>query len=102
MFYLGSRVIVGLALGDIARERALEPDVVIPRRRWPRSLAELRGFLARGRWEEERLPVLDTHYNDMPSLTPTPATPDPHRFRTPQSDPDAPGSLRIFHRQARP
>src|SRR5262249_41545492 len=57
MFYLGSRVIVGLAGGDLAHERSLEPDVVIPRRRWPRSLAELRGFLGRGRWDEQRLPV---------------------------------------------
>ena len=99
MFYLGSRVIVGLAGGDLARERALEPDVVIPRRRWPRSLAELRGFLARARWDEERLPVEDTHYNQVPSLSPSAATPDPHRFTTPVSDPDAPQSLRIFHRR---
>ena len=100
MFYLGGRVIVGLAGGDLARERALEPDIVIPRRRWPRSLAELRGFLARARWDEERLPVLDTHYNQVPSLTPSAATPDPHRFETPVSDPEAPHSLRIFHRRA--
>jgi len=99
MFYLGSRVIVGLAGGDLARDRALEPDVVIPRRRWPRSLAELRGFLGRAHWDEERLPVEDTHYNQVPSLTPSAATPDPHRFTTPQSDPDAPQSLRIFHRR---
>jgi hypothetical protein len=99
MYYLGSRVIVGLALGDIGRERGLEPDVVIPRRRWPRSLAALRGFLARGRWQEQRLPVLDTHYNNVPSLSPSPATPDPHRFVTPRVDPDAPGALRVFHRQ---
>ncbi len=98
MFYLDSRVIVGLALGDIARERALEPDVVIPRRRWPRSLAELRPFLARGRWQEQGLPVLDTHYNNVPSLSPSPTTPDPHRFETPGVAPDAPGALRVFHR----
>ena len=104
MFYLGSRVIVGLAQGDIGRERGLEPDVVIPRRRWPRSLASLRGFVARGRWEEVRLPVEDTHYNEVPSLTPSPATPDPHRFRTPHVDPQARESLRVLHRitSARP
>jgi hypothetical protein len=98
MFYLGSRVIVGLAQGDIANERALEPDVVIPRRRWPRSLAALRGFLARGRFEQVRLPVQDTHYNEVPSLTPSAATPDPHRFRTPRADPQAADSLRLFLR----
>jgi hypothetical protein len=100
MFYLGSRVILGLALGDIENERALEPDVVIPRARWPRSLAALRPFLARGSWQEERLPVQDTHYNEMPSLTPTPATPDPHRFRTPVADPASPGALRVLHRRS--
>ncbi|HEX5068131.1 MAG TPA: hypothetical protein VFY49_18570 [Myxococcota bacterium] len=98
MFYLGSRVIVGLAQGDIGRERGLEPDVVIPRRRWPRSLASLRGFVARGRWEEVRLPVEDTHYNEVPSLTSSAATPDPHRFETPHADPQAAGSLRVLHR----
>jgi hypothetical protein len=98
MYYLGSRVIVGLALGDIARERGLEPDVVIPRRRWPRSLAELRRFLARGRWREERLPVLDTHYNNVPSLSPSAAAPDPHRFATPSVAPGDRGALRVFHR----
>jgi hypothetical protein len=98
MFYLGSRVIVGLAQGDIGRERDLEPDVVIPRRRWPRSLASLRGFVARGRWDEVRLPVEDTHYNEVPSLTPSAATPDPHRFATPHADPQAAGSLRVLHR----
>jgi len=98
MFYLGSRVIVGLAQGDIGRERDLEPDVVIPRRRWPRSLASLRGFLARGRWDAVRLPVEDTHYNVVPSLTRSPATPDPHRFRTPHADPQARASLRVLHR----
>jgi hypothetical protein len=101
MYYLGSRVIVGLAVGEISRERALEPDVVIPRRRWPRSLAELRGFLARGRWQEQGLPVLDTHYNNVPSLSASPATPDPHRFETPAVPPEAPGALRVFHRLSR-
>jgi hypothetical protein len=98
MFYLGSRVIVGLALGNIAEERALEPDVVIPRRRWPRSMAELRPFLARGRWQEEPLPVQDVHTNETPSLTPSPSNPDPHRFVTPWSAPGDRRALRLYHR----
>ena len=98
MFYLGSRVIVGLALGNIEEERALDPDVVIPRRRWPRSLAELRPFLARGRWQEEPLPVQDIHTNETPSLTPSPSNPDPHRFVTPWSPPGDRRALRLYHR----
>jgi hypothetical protein len=98
MFYLGSRVIVGLALGNLADERGLVPDVVIPRRRWPRSLAELRPFLANGRWEEEALPVQDVHTNETPSLTPSPSNPDPHRFVTPWSAPGDRRALHVFHR----
>jgi hypothetical protein len=100
MFYLGSRVIVGLARGDIANERGLEPDVVIPRRRWPQSLAELRGFLARGSWQHEWLPVQDVHYNETPSLSPSASNPDPHRFTTPWAAPGDRRALQIFHRQA--
>ena len=100
MFYLGSRVIVGLALGNIADERALEPDVVIPRRRWPRSLAELRPFLARDHWQEQPLPVLDIHTNETPSLTPSASNPDPHRFVTPWAAPGDRAALRILHRVA--
>lgn len=99
MYYLGSRVIVGLALNNIAAERALVPDVVIPRRAWRRPLPELRRFLARGGYREERLPVLDTHYNENPSLTPSAATPDTHRFETPAVAPGTPGALRLFLRE---
>lgn len=97
MYYLGSRVIVGLSLNNIAAERSLTPDVVIPRRAWPRGLPELRRFLARARYEEQRLPVLDTRYNDIPSLSAWPSTPDPHRFETPWAG-DRGARLRIFYR----
>ena len=83
MFHLGSRVIVGLAGNDLVAERELVPDVVIPRRRWPRRLPELARFLRRGEYEEVVLPVQDVHYNDIPSLSRWPSTPDPHRFETP-------------------
>jgi hypothetical protein len=102
MYYLDSRVIVGLSLNNIARERALEPDVVIPRRGWPRGLVELRRFLARGRYAEESLPVRDTLFNNIPSLSRTPTTPEVHRFHTPVADPGAPGSLRVHHRERPP
>ena len=82
----------------IANERALEPDVVIPRRRWPRSLVEVRRLLARGRWQEVALPVQDIHYNETPSLSPSPSNPDPHRFVTPAAPPGDPSRLRVFHR----
>ncbi|MEE2678404.1 MAG: hypothetical protein VX546_07500 [Myxococcota bacterium] len=90
MYYLGSHVIVGLSLNNLARERNLEPDVVVPRRRWPRSLAALRPFLSEGEWEAERLPVRDVHHNNVPALSASRFLPDPHRFTTPATeDPDA-------------
>ena len=69
MYYLGSHVIVGTNLNNIVAERALEPDVVLPRRRWPRGQVELREFLARGDFAREVLPVRDTHFNNVPALT---------------------------------
>jgi hypothetical protein len=98
MYYLDSRVIVGLVQNNIAEERALTPDVVIPRRAWPRALPELRRFLARGRYSEERLPVLDTHYNNIPAVSASASTPDPHRFETAAVPGEGAGRLRVFHR----
>ncbi len=99
MVYLGSHVIVGLSLNNIVAERALEPDVVIPRRRWPRSLLELRPFLARGGFVERALPVRDVHYNNVPGLSALPTTPQVHLFRTPTAGPEEHDvRLRVHHR----
>ena len=97
MFHLGSRVIVGLAGNNLLEERTLAPDVVIPRGRWPRMLPELARFLARGDYEEVVLPVRDVHYNNVPSLSRSAATPDPHRFETPHAT--GGGGLRVYHRR---
>ena len=96
MYYLDSHVIVGLSRNNILVERELRPDVVIPRARWPRTLPELQRFLARGDYREERLPVRDTHFNNVPALSASPAIPDPHRFRTAEAPPGQ--GLRVHHR----
>lgn len=80
MYYLGSQVIVGTNLNNIVRERALVPDLVIPRRRWPRGLDELRGFLGRADYERLQLPARDTHFNNVPALSRSRSTPDVHRY----------------------
>jgi hypothetical protein len=99
MYYLGAHVIVGSNLNNLRADRALEPDLVIPRRRWPRSLRELGPLLARGEWEAVRLPVHDTHWNNVPALSRSRFVPDPHRFETPATDdPDA--QLVIYRRVA--
>jgi hypothetical protein len=99
MYYLGSHVIVGTNLNNIVRERSLDPDVVIPRRRWPRGQPELRAFLARGEYDREALPVRDVHFNNIPALSRSPSTPDVHRFRTPTPETDA-ARLEIFWRRS--
>ena len=99
MVYLGSQVIVGLSLNNITNERALTPDVVIPRRRWPRSLVEVRRFLARDGYVERAFPVRDVHYNNVPGLSPLPTTPQVHFFGTPAAGPeDSAARLRVHHR----
>ncbi|MBW2667674.1 MAG: hypothetical protein JRE13_15420 [Deltaproteobacteria bacterium] len=95
MFYLGSHVIVGTNLNNIVVERSLVPDVVIPRRRWPRGRSELRAFLARANYSSEQLPVRDLHFNQMPALTRSPSIPDVHRFETALPTDRAP-ALEIF------
>lgn len=97
MFYLRSHVIVGLTLHEIVRERALEPDVLVPRGGWPRGLPELARFARRGHWEVEELPVRDVHFNDVPALSRSAAMPEVHRFRTAPLEPGAP-RLRIYYR----
>jgi hypothetical protein len=82
MFYLGSHVVVGTNLNNIVAERSLVPDIIIPRRRWPRGWSELRAFLARGDYRSEQLPVRDLHFNQIPALTRSPSIPDVHRFET--------------------
>ncbi|MCH2169852.1 hypothetical protein MK489_03625 [Myxococcota bacterium] len=89
MYYLGSRVIVGVSLNNLRRDREAVPDVVVPRRRWPRSLRELKPFLRRGTYRRERLPVVDLHFNNVPSLSASRFVPEPHRFHTARTDDDA-------------
>ncbi len=97
MYYLGSHVIVGLSLNNIANDRLLDPDVVIPRRRWPKSLDEVMRLMRDRRWRRVSFPVTDTEFNNIPALSRTPWLPDRHRFRTPTStDPNE--QLGIFLR----
>lgn len=101
MYYLDSHVIVGLTLANLVEDRRLEPELVIPRRRWRSSLPEALAFLRRGRWERETLPVVDLHYNNNPALSRSRFLPDPHRFETalPASEDEA---LVIYRRSSLP
>lgn len=98
MYYLGARTIVGTSLNNLLADRELVPDVVVPRRRWPRSLRELAPFLRRGEWEELRFPVRDVHFNQVPALSRSRFVPDPHRFETPATD-DPEAQLVIYWRR---
>ncbi len=89
MFYLDARVIIGTNLSNLLEDRRLEPDVVLPRRRWRVGLTELQRFLAAGDFERHALPVVDLHWNTNPAVSATPAVPDPHRFRTARPEDEA-------------
>ena len=99
MYYLGARTIVGTTLNNLLADRELEPDVVVPRRRWPRSLRELAPFLRDGSFEAVRFPVRDVHFNQIPELSRSRFVPDPHYFATPSSD-DPAEQLVLYRRTA--
>jgi hypothetical protein len=98
MYYLGAHTIVGTTLNNLLADRELVPDVVVPRRGWPRSLRELGPFLRRGEWHELRFPVRDVHFNQVPSLSRSRFVPDPHHFETPATD-DPEAQLVLYWRR---
>jgi hypothetical protein len=83
MYYLDAHVIIGLSGNNLRRDRQLAPDVVVPRRRWPASLREVAPFLRAGDWQEQRFPVEDVHFNNVPALSRSRFIPAPHRFVSP-------------------
>ncbi|MGE4607443.1 MAG: hypothetical protein AAEJ52_11945 [Myxococcota bacterium] len=90
MYYLGSHTIVGLSRNNIRRDRLLEPDLVVPRRRWRSSLGDAMAFVRDhpGEYRSEVFEVRDLHYNNVPALSRSISTPDPHRFVTALADRD--------------
>ena len=82
MTYLGSHVVVGLGGANLARDRTLEPDVVIPRKSWRPRQDVLAEFLRRGEYQRHVLPVLDAPYNTIPELGRWPGVPVRHAFET--------------------
>jgi len=100
MYYLGSRVVgrfhAGTEEADAA-ERSVTVDVVIPRKRQPRSFAQVRGYLEQGRFVEHGLPVADLPYNNIPELYRGRVLDTTHLFRT-QRSPGGRGSVSYFIR----
>jgi hypothetical protein len=100
MYYLGSHVIVGFSRSNIVADRELDPDILIPRRRWRSTLGEIWKFRDRGGYQAVPLDVRDLHYNNIPALSRSPSSPDPHRFETalPERDEDR---LTLYIREPR-
>jgi hypothetical protein len=85
MYYLGARVVGRFHSSnpdEIARERDVEVDVVVPRRAQPKQLRRLSGFLDRSEFEPRSYPVLDLPYNNIPELFRGRVLPETHRFQT--------------------
>jgi hypothetical protein len=66
-WYLGCRVLLGYFGGNLAEDRLVVPDVIIPRP-WPRHLRVLRGWLESGEYEPVYFPVRAVRTNHNPSL----------------------------------
>lgn len=99
-WYLGCRVIVGYGGHDLARERRIAPDVVVPRRgrRHREVLAEM---LREGRFARTRFPIHDSWTNNIPSLSPHTAGGETHRFRTLREERPA-AQVVVFERVVEP
>jgi hypothetical protein len=97
MLYLDSQVIVGLSGADPKWALEKRPDVVIPRKSWPRHLDLLAGLLRQGHFERHDFPVRDDPYNTIPELGRWPSVPVPHRFETEWARSEREG-LQIFLR----
>ena len=73
--------------------------MIVPRRHWPASLRELLPFLRGGGYEEQRFPVADVHFNNVPALSRSRFIPAPHRFESPLTD-DPDEQLLIYRRSS--
>jgi len=116
MFYLGSQLMVGYTAWEppSGNERLELPDVVIPRRTWPRNMPYLQWIVDSGSYEIQTLPVGDWPTNTSPELS-SPAQQLfgwgmvrgadgrmirlEHRFQNDVPDEIQAGRLRVFHRR---
>jgi hypothetical protein len=98
MYYLGARV-VGRFHDErpdaVAAERAVRPDVVIPRAAVPKRLAMVRSYLAHGEFVRRSMPVADLPYNNIPELYEGRVLQQTHLFRT--EAPRGPGDALIVY-----
>lgn len=88
MFYLGCRTTIGFLGNNLATDRRVVPDVVVPRRNSPlfrmEVVAVMEEYLRDRRYRAVLLPVYDSAYNTLPEVSPP--YQHPFRERTPASD----------------
>jgi hypothetical protein len=81
MFYLDCRVAVGFYAASLERDRALVPDVIIPRA-WPEQLEVLKEMSERAPYRRTAFPVASLPWNNIPALSPRGDRQSAHRFAT--------------------
>jgi len=104
MFYLGSRVVGRFHSARpeaIAAERAVRPDVVIPRTGQGRRLDAVRRYLLDGGYVRRTLGVADVPYNTIPELYAGRVLSRTHWFTTPLPGEDGP-PLAVYTREGLP
>jgi hypothetical protein len=83
VYYLRSRVIVGITGANLEQDLWLQPDLIIPRR-WPHQRRVLYALAARGRYTAVPFDVADLPYNNIAQLARSPFVPMTHQFETPR------------------
>lgn len=97
MFYLGAKAVLGFYAPDRVGDRAVLPDVIIPRP-WAKNQKALIDQARRASFEAHELPVANLKANNVPSLSERNQAKLVHRFVSPPPDAGF-GPLRIYVRQ---
>ncbi|MBU1200213.1 hypothetical protein KJ953_01600 [Patescibacteria group bacterium] len=69
MYYLDSRMIVGYIENDLESDLSLQPDVIVPRRKWKRNLEALDKLRQRGDYKQVLFSVFDSITNSIPETS---------------------------------
>lgn len=66
MYYLDSKVIIGLVGNNLAEDKKIQPEVIIFRRGYDQFKKIFDDYLQKSKYTAYTLPVYDYHYNNLP------------------------------------
>ncbi len=95
MYYLGAKTVVGFVGNNLAADSLARPDVVLYRRAWGNYPNVFNGFLQRGNFKVEKLPVADLPVNNIPEVNFRP--PFNHYYKTVSAE-EGGTATEVYHR----